>query len=166
MSLPLRNSIAWDFINSREGIWYFIFREGKHFYKFLVDGHWVVEETEPRVEREDKVWNVIEVKRSDFEVFDALACDSFSLKNSEKTKAEKNFSSDSWCQVRLKLSITLSPIIYFPVIKSFFSRCLPTLISSTSKWKLPPPCRLICCRCQIQISHESIHNFMSVEAQL
>ena len=93
------------------------FREGKHFYKFLVDGHWVVEETEAKVEREDKVWNVIEVKKSDFEVFDALACDSFSLKNSEKTKSEKNFSSDSWCQVRLKLSITLSPI-YFPVTKT------------------------------------------------
>lgn len=92
----------------------------------------MVEETEPRVEREDKVWNVIEVKRSDFEVFDALACDSFSLKNSEKTKSEKNFSSDSWCQVRLKQSITLSPdLILF--LKILFSRCLPTLISSTSK---------------------------------
>ena len=98
-----------------------------------MDGHWVVEETVEKVESGDKVWNVMEVKRSDFEVFDALACDSFSLKNSEKNKAEKNFSSDSWCQVRLKLSITLSPIIYFPVTKSFFSRCLPTLISSTSK---------------------------------
>ena len=109
-----------------------MFREGKHFYKFLVDGHWVVEETEPRVEREDKVWNVIEVKRSDFEVFDALACDSFSLKNSEKTKSEKNFSSDSWCQVRLKLSTTLSPNL-FSFHEILFSSCLPTLISSTSK---------------------------------
>ena len=109
-----------------------MFREGKHFYKFLVDGHWVVEETEPRVEREDKVWNVIEVKRSDFEVFDALACDSFSLKNSEKNKSEKNFSSDSWCQVRLKLSTTLSPNL-FSFHEILFSRCLPTLISSTSK---------------------------------
>ena len=80
----------------------------------------MVEETEPRVEREDKVWNVIEVKRSDFEVFDALACDSFSLKNSEKTKSEKNFSSDSWCQVRLKQSITLSPDLYFCFMKSYF----------------------------------------------
>ena len=92
----------------------------------------MVEETEPRVEREDKVWNVIEVKRSDFEVFDALACDSFSLKNSEKTKSEKNFSSDSWCQVRLKLSITLSPDLFL-LHEILFSRCLPTLISSTSK---------------------------------
>ena len=95
-----------------------------------MDGHWVVEETEAKVEREDKVWNVIEVKRSDFEVFDALACDSFSVRNSEKTKSEKNFSSDSWCQVRLKLSTTLSPNL-FSFHKILFSRCLPTLISLT-----------------------------------
>ena len=75
-------------------------REGKHFYKFLVDGLWSVEDTEVKVEREDKQWNMMEVKRSDFEVFDALACDSFSLKNSEKNKSEKNFKSDSWCQVK------------------------------------------------------------------
>ena len=107
-------------------------REGKHFYKFLVDGHWVVEETENKVERDDKVWNVIEVKRSDFEVFDALACDSFSLKNSEKTKAEKNFSSDSWCQVGLKIiHYVESDVISFSKIP--FARCLPTSISSTSK---------------------------------
>ena len=75
-------------------------REGKHYYKFLVDGIWSVEDTEVKVEKEDKQWNVMEVKRSDFEVFDALACDSFSLKNSDKNKSEKNFKSDSWCQVK------------------------------------------------------------------
>jgi len=74
-------------------------REGKHYYKFLVDGYWRVEDSEAKVEREDKVWNVMEVKKSDFEVFDALACDSFSLKTSEKNKTEKSFKSDSWCQV-------------------------------------------------------------------
>ena len=107
-----------------------LLREGKHFYKFLVDGHWVVEETEAKVEREDKVWNVMEVKRSDFEVFDALACDSFSLKNSEKTKSEKNFSSDSWCQVSQDWSCPLFKNIFFQ-IQILFCRCLPTLISST-----------------------------------
>jgi len=74
-------------------------REGKHYYKFLVDGVWSVEDSEVKVDKEDKQWNVMEVKRSDFEVFDALACDSFSLKNSDKNKSEKNFKSDSWCQV-------------------------------------------------------------------
>ena len=75
-------------------------REGKHYYKFLVDGYWKVEDSEAKVEREDKVWNVMEVKKSDFEVFDALACDSFSLKIGEKNKTERSFKSDSWCQVK------------------------------------------------------------------
>ena len=73
--------------------------EGEHHYKFLVDGLWCVEEAEPTVEAEDKVWNVMEVKKTDFEVFEALACDSFSLKMSEKNKLENKFNSDSWCQV-------------------------------------------------------------------
>ena len=75
-------------------------REGKHYYKFLVDGHWRVEDSEDKVERDDKVWNMMEVKKSDFEVFDALACDSFSLKIGEKNKTERSFKSDSWCQVK------------------------------------------------------------------
>ena len=73
--------------------------EGEHHYKFLVDGLWCVEEAEPTLEAEDKVWNVMEVKKTDFEVFEALACDSFSLKMSEKNKLENKFNSDSWCQV-------------------------------------------------------------------
>ena len=73
--------------------------EGTHHYKFLVDGLWCVEEAEPTLEAEDKVWNVMEVKKTDFEVFEALACDSFSLKMSEKNKLENKFNSDSWCQV-------------------------------------------------------------------
>ena len=64
-----------------------------------MDGLWCVEEAEPTVEAEDKVWNVMEVKKTDFEVFEALACDSFSLKMSEKNKLENKFNSDSWCQV-------------------------------------------------------------------
>ena len=53
----------------------------------------------------DYVWcnqsvkQCFQVKKSDFEVFEALACDSFSLKNNEKNKSEKYFKSDSWCQV-------------------------------------------------------------------
>ena len=57
----------------------------------------------------DYVWcnqsvkQCFQVKKSDFEVFEALACDSFSLKNNEKNKSEKYFKSDSWCQVGFHL---------------------------------------------------------------
>jgi len=75
-------------------------REGTIHYKFLVDGHWCIEDTENKVKNEEGVeWNVMEVRKSDFEVFEALACDSFTLKNTEKSKDEKKIKSDSWCQV-------------------------------------------------------------------
>merc|ERR1712130_906095 len=75
-------------------------REGTIHYKFLVDGHWCIEDTENKVKNEEGVeWNVMEVRKSDFEVFEALACDSFTLKNTEKAKDEKKIKSDSWCQV-------------------------------------------------------------------
>ena len=75
-------------------------REGTIYYKFLVDGYWCVEENENKVKNDEGVeWNVMEVRKSDFEVFEALACDSFTLKNTEKSKEEKRFKSDSWCQV-------------------------------------------------------------------
>jgi len=75
-------------------------REGTHHYKFLVDGHWCVEDNVHKVKNEEDIeWNVIEVRKSDFEVFEALACDSFTLKNMDKNKDDKKFKSDSWCQI-------------------------------------------------------------------
>jgi len=75
-------------------------REGTIHYKFLVDGHWCIEDNENKVKNEEGVeWNVMEVRKSDFEVFEALACDSFTLKNTEKSKDERKIKSDSWCQV-------------------------------------------------------------------
>ena len=105
-------------------------REGKHYYKFLVDGHWRVEDSQAKLERDDKVWNVMEVKKSDFEVFDALACDSFSLKT--KSKSEKLFNSDSWCQVLSGLTVQSSPLSHI-LFSFYFSspRCRPTLRSLT-----------------------------------
>ena len=88
-------------------------REGKHVYKFLVDGHWRVEDSQAKVERDDNVWNVMEVKKSDFEVFDALACDSFSLKT--KSKNEKLFNSDSWCQVLSRDGYQMSNLCILPI---------------------------------------------------
>eukprot|EP00090_Calanus_glacialis_P022137 TRINITY_DN34159_c0_g1_i1.p1 TRINITY_DN34159_c0_g1~~TRINITY_DN34159_c0_g1_i1.p1 ORF type:complete len:383 (+),score=97.46 TRINITY_DN34159_c0_g1_i1:139-1287(+) len=94
-------------------------REGTIHYKFLVDGHWCVEDNVHKVKNEEGIeWNVMEVRKSDFEVFEALACDSFNLKNTEKAKEEKKFKSDSWCQVspdfdkldiKLKTPPTLPP---------------------------------------------------------
>ena len=44
-----------------------------------------------------------QVCKSDFEVFEALACDSFTLKDSEHKREERRFKSDAWTQVLLLL---------------------------------------------------------------
>lgn len=50
--------------------------EGEHEYKFLVDGQWMHDPTEPVVENNlGTKNNIITVKKSDFEVFDALDID-------------------------------------------------------------------------------------------
>uniref|UniRef100_H3DCX1 Protein kinase AMP-activated non-catalytic subunit beta 2 n=1 Tax=Tetraodon nigroviridis TaxID=99883 RepID=H3DCX1_TETNG len=51
--------------------------EGEHQYKFFVDGQWVHDISEPTVTSElGTINNLIQVKKSDFEVFDALQVDS------------------------------------------------------------------------------------------
>uniref|UniRef100_A0A673YVS0 Protein kinase AMP-activated non-catalytic subunit beta 2 n=1 Tax=Salmo trutta TaxID=8032 RepID=A0A673YVS0_SALTR len=51
--------------------------EGEHQYKFFVDGQWVHDPSEPVVTSQlGTINNLIEVKQSDFEVFDALQVDS------------------------------------------------------------------------------------------
>ncbi|XP_030627507.1 5'-AMP-activated protein kinase subunit beta-1b [Chanos chanos] len=51
--------------------------EGEHQYKYYVDGHWTLDPKEPVVTtKSGAVNNVIQVKNSDFEVFDALKTDS------------------------------------------------------------------------------------------
>jgi len=53
--------------------------EGEHEYRFLVDGDWKNNQNEPTIETEAGLRNnVITVKKTDFEVFDALAMDSIS----------------------------------------------------------------------------------------
>ncbi|KPP60323.1 5'-AMP-activated protein kinase subunit beta-1-like [Scleropages formosus] len=50
--------------------------EGEHQYKFYVDGQWTHDPTEPVVTNQlGTVNNVIQVKKTDFEVFDALMVD-------------------------------------------------------------------------------------------
>uniref|UniRef100_A0A8D2LCL2 Protein kinase AMP-activated non-catalytic subunit beta 2 n=1 Tax=Varanus komodoensis TaxID=61221 RepID=A0A8D2LCL2_VARKO len=56
--------------------------EGEHQYKFFVDGQWVHDPSEPVVTSQmGTINNIIHVKKSDFEVFDALKVDS--LESSE-----------------------------------------------------------------------------------
>lgn len=51
--------------------------EGEHQYKFYVDGLWTHDPTEPVVTNQlGTVNNIIQVKKTDFEVFDALMVDS------------------------------------------------------------------------------------------
>ncbi|XP_056102536.1 5'-AMP-activated protein kinase subunit beta-1b isoform X2 [Rhinichthys klamathensis goyatoka] len=51
--------------------------EGEHQYKFYVDGHWILDPKEAVVTNKSGVVNnVIKVRKTDFEVFDALKTDS------------------------------------------------------------------------------------------
>ncbi|KAL7986743.1 hypothetical protein Chor_013026 [Crotalus horridus] len=51
--------------------------EGEHQYKFFVDGQWTHDPSEPVVTSQlGTVNNIIQVKKTDFEVFDALMVDS------------------------------------------------------------------------------------------
>ncbi|KAJ8984359.1 hypothetical protein NQ317_003506 [Molorchus minor] len=61
--------------------------EGEHEYKFFVDGGWKNDPTNKIVEHNGEKSNVISVKRSDFEVFQALAKDS----ENSKDDSQKEF---------------------------------------------------------------------------
>ncbi|XP_055511205.1 5'-AMP-activated protein kinase subunit beta-1a [Leucoraja erinacea] len=51
--------------------------EGEHQYKFYVDGHWTHDSSEPVTTSQlGTINNVIQVRQTDFEVFDALMVDS------------------------------------------------------------------------------------------
>ncbi|XP_067941709.1 5'-AMP-activated protein kinase subunit beta-2-like [Watersipora subatra] len=53
--------------------------EGEHQYKYFVDGHWVINPDEPTItDCHGNLTNVIRVKKSDFEIVDALESDSVS----------------------------------------------------------------------------------------
>lgn len=63
--------------------------EGEHQYKFFVDGQWVHDPSEPVVTSQlGTINNLIHVKKSDFEVFDALKLDSM---ESSETSCRGNF---------------------------------------------------------------------------
>jgi len=59
--------------------------EGEHQYKFQVDGQWMHDPAVPTLDNDlGSKNNIVNVKRADFEVFDALAQDSISTSNSQQ----------------------------------------------------------------------------------
>ncbi|CAH1262991.1 PRKAB2 [Branchiostoma lanceolatum] len=94
--------------------------QGRHEYKFYVDGQWVHNPDLPSVDNQlGTLNNVVEVKKSDFEVFDALASDLDSLSSSTK-------------------EVSGSP-----------QDCTVSLCQSGARmtgYRIPPSCPLNCCR--------------------
>ncbi|GBM21030.1 5'-AMP-activated protein kinase subunit beta-1 [Araneus ventricosus] len=71
--------------------------EGEHQYKFLVDGQWVHASSQPTVDNDlGTKNNILNVKKSDFEVFEALALDSTS--SSSGSSANCNTSPEPYSQ--------------------------------------------------------------------
>nr|ANT47200.1 5'-AMP-activated protein kinase subunit beta-1 [Dastarcus helophoroides] len=64
--------------------------EGEHQYKFFVDGEWKNDPNNKTVEEQGAKNNLISVKKSDFEVFQALDKDSENISN----EGEKEFSQE------------------------------------------------------------------------
>ncbi|KAK3093341.1 hypothetical protein FSP39_014264 [Pinctada imbricata] len=63
--------------------------EGTHQYRFYVDGNWAYDENEPTVPNDiGSMNNIITVKKSDFEVFEALALDSLNTNSNKKGSTE------------------------------------------------------------------------------
>ncbi|CAF0739993.1 unnamed protein product [Didymodactylos carnosus] len=70
--------------------------EGKHQYKFIIDGRWEYDLTEPSVEDgHSSRNNVITVKKSDFEVMEALHSDSIHTTNQNTHSINKSQSTDT-----------------------------------------------------------------------
>ncbi|XP_062617839.1 5'-AMP-activated protein kinase subunit beta-1-like isoform X4 [Saccostrea cucullata] len=73
--------------------------EGDHQYKFFVDGQWVHNTEEPTVTNDKGTQNnVISVKKSDFEVFEALALDSLNTNSNKKGLDTPGSPSGEYCQ--------------------------------------------------------------------
>ncbi|XP_056354072.1 5'-AMP-activated protein kinase subunit beta-2 isoform X3 [Oenanthe melanoleuca] len=72
--------------------------EGEHQYKFFVDGQWVHDPSEPVVTSQmGTINNLIHVKKSDFEVFDALKVDSLeSSETSGRAPSQSRAAACAW----------------------------------------------------------------------
>lgn len=69
--------------------------EGKHEYKFNIDGRWEILTNEPSAtEGQNGLHNIVTVKKSDFEVMEALTSDSIVI-DSNKPNVNKQQSHDS-----------------------------------------------------------------------
>lgn len=78
--------------------------EGEVYFKFHLHNKWLHDPKQPTIKRESdgRIWNVITVERTDNDVFEALACDSFSLKDNRCTSGLESdldrLQGDSWSQ--------------------------------------------------------------------
>ncbi|TRY69469.1 hypothetical protein TCAL_03250 [Tigriopus californicus] len=78
--------------------------EGEVYFKFHLHDKWLHDPKQPTIKRESdgRIWNVITVERTDNDVFEALACDSFSLKDNRCTSGLESdldrLQGDSWSQ--------------------------------------------------------------------
>ncbi|CAC5394159.1 PRKAB [Mytilus coruscus] len=75
--------------------------EGEHQYKFFVDGSWQHNPSEPTMtDNQGNINNTIQVRKADFEVFEALALDSLNVNNSKKDKGHTQGSVSNSIQIR------------------------------------------------------------------
>ncbi|XP_064470688.1 5'-AMP-activated protein kinase subunit beta-1-like [Ornithodoros turicata] len=109
--------------------------EGDHQYKFKVDGHWVHDEHEPTVDNDlGTKNNLINVKASDFEVFEALAMDSVGSGSSQSISGSPPGDYGQEPAVRKPYEKSTGPPVLPPHLlqvilnKDVPLRCEPTLL--------------------------------------
>ncbi|XP_076859462.1 5'-AMP-activated protein kinase subunit beta-1b [Brachyhypopomus gauderio] len=108
--------------------------EGRHQYKFCVDGHWTLDPAQPVVtSKSGMVNNVIQVRKTDFEVFDALKTDSEKCADVSDVSGSPpgSYQQEAYCKVEDRL---LTPPILPPHLlqvllnKDTSIYCDPTLL--------------------------------------
>lgn len=113
--------------------------EGTHEYKFLVDGHWKHDTKTLTVSNEvGSVNNVVTVKRSDFEVFEALAVDSFNTGSKRDQKGSPKGSYARLCPSRTRMNErqTTPPVLPPHLLQVILNKDIPVDIEPTL---LPQP---------------------------
>ncbi|CAG2258024.1 PRKAB [Mytilus edulis] len=111
--------------------------EGEHQYKFFVDGSWQHNPSEPTMkDSQGNINNTIQVRKADFEVFEALALDSLNVNNSKKDKGRESLDDEYGQEVPVRKpgeKVTGPPILpphLLQVIlnKDIPAHCEPTLL--------------------------------------
>ncbi|XP_046717927.1 5'-AMP-activated protein kinase subunit beta-1a isoform X3 [Silurus meridionalis] len=124
--------------------------EGEHQYKFYVDGLWTHDPSEPVVTNQlGTINNIIQVKKTDFEVFDALMVDSQKCSDM----------SDTWIQSLENTSKQISQVLLLD-----HTIRMPTSPNRMKSSSLHPSSLLTCCRSsstRTRASPVTLHYFPS-----